>query len=108
MHNQGIITAICFVALISLISFSQTSKHGTVGPVSFFMSLLVIPAAIAILWRLSHLFGWWTALIFIGASVLVAVINYRIRLKHGTAALFSLQPILGAVFIAGAIGSWLI
>jgi hypothetical protein len=108
MSHQGIVTIICFVALGALLSFAQTAKHGSVGPVSFIISLLAVPAGVAILWKLSTLFGWWTILIFVLMSLVIGVLNYRFRAKFGTSALFSLQPVLGSVYVIGATASWLI
>ncbi|ASN70666.1 hypothetical protein 8F9_19 [uncultured Caudovirales phage] len=106
MHHQNISVMLCFLALGALISFSQTSKHMTIGPYSAFLSWLIIPAGVAILWKLGSIFGWWTILIFIVVSLFVGTLNAVTARSMGRELLYSMQPILGTVFLLGAIAAW--
>lgn len=102
-------TIIAFAGLGSLLVFSQTSKHMLIGPISTIFGLLTIPAGISLLWRISNDFGWWTIAIFIGTSTLIGIFTARHGRKHGDfAMLYAMQPILGAIFSAAAVLSWLL
>lgn len=106
MHHQNISIVLCFLALGALISFSQTSKHMTLGPYSIFLSWLIIPAGIAILWKLGSVFGWWTILIFIVVSLLIGTLNALTAKRAGRDFLYSMQPIMGTVFSLGTVAAW--
>lgn len=104
MNDLG--TIIAFVGLGNLLGFAQTHKYGSVGPGSAFIGMLVIPAAISLLWRISQSLGWWTIAAFIAASLLVGTLNAVYMRKHGRASLFLMQPVLGVTFLASAVVSW--
>lgn len=101
-------TIIAFVGLGALLSFAQTNKHMSAGPASAVMGLLTIPAAIALLWKISEDLGWWTIAAFVGVSLFVGTLNAIYIRKHGAASLFSMQPILGVMFIGAAVGAWFV
>lgn len=106
MHNPLPEVLLSVLALSALLAFSQTSKHLTVGPYSNFLSWLVIPAGIAILWKLALLYGWWAIAIFIAVSLLVGTINALIMRSMGREFLFSMQPIQGTVFAVATTAAW--
>ncbi|MNJ48717.1 hypothetical protein D3C77_439180 [compost metagenome] len=108
MHNPLPEVLLCFLALGALLSFAQTSKHLTIGPYSNFLSWLVIPAGVAILWKLATLYGWWTIAVFIAVSLLVGTINAMTARSMGRDFLFSMQPILGTIFAASTVAAWVV
>lgn len=105
MSEMG--TIVAFAGLGSLLNFSQTSRHLLVGPISTIFGLLTIPAGISLLWRISVDFGWWTIAIFIVIATLNGIYTAFHGRKFGSfAALYAMQPILGAIFSITAVLSW--
>ncbi|NVL28009.1 hypothetical protein F2S71_16590 [Pseudomonas syringae pv. actinidiae] len=68
--------------------------------------MLVIPAGIAILWKLGSIFGWWTILIFIVVSLFTGTLNAVAARSMGREFLYSMQPILGTAFSLFTIAAW--
>lgn len=108
MYNPLPEVLLSVLALGALVSFAQTSKHLTVGPYSNFLSWLVVPAGIAVLWKLSQLFGWWTILVFVAVSLLVGTLNALTVRGMGREFLFQMQPILGTVFVGATAAAWFV
>ncbi|MEZ2724115.1 hypothetical protein ACBQ21_08965 [Pseudomonas putida] len=106
MQSQGFAVILAFLGLAALLSFAQTYKHGSINRYAQAVGMLIIPIAIAIIWRLGTIFGWWTIAIFIVVSLLVGSINAFMIRKSGLTSLFSLQPLLGTVALIAAAGSW--
>ena len=103
---MGIIVA--FGGLGNLLAFAQTAKHMTISKISSFFNLLVVPAAISFLWRISNDFGWWTVLIFIIVSLFIGFMNANQARNNGISSLYFLQPYLGTVFTLCAILCWFV
>ena len=108
MHDQDLSVILCLISLGALVSFAQTSKYITIGPYSTFLSWLLIPAAVASLWKLGSIYGWWTILIFIVVSLVFGAINAVIAVRVGRTILYSMQPILGTVFVISAAAAWIV
>lgn len=108
MYNPLAEVLLSVLALGALLSFAQTSKHLTIGPYSNLLSWLVIPAGIAIIWKLALLFEWWTIVVFIAVSLLVGTINAMTVRSMGREFLFSLQPIQGTLFAAATVAAWVV
>lgn len=106
MSDAGTIIAI--VGLGNLLCFAQTYKHLAISKVTSAIGLLIIPSAVALLWRISISIGWWTVGIFVAASILVGVFNGVMARKHGVSFVYALQPTVGATFCICAVLSWLL
>lgn len=103
--DLGLLAAVA--GLVHLLSFAQTSRSLLVNRVSMALGLLTIPLSIAALWRIALEIGWWTALVFIAASLLVGAIHAVIaRRNGGIAAIYSLQPTIGCLALIFVALSW--
>ena len=102
-----------YVALLGLgclLSFAQFAKRGYVsGPVSSSLGIIQIPAGVSLLWKIALIFSWWTAVIFVGVSLFVGVLNIPLlRNSDSIETILGLQPILGVTFMACSVGCWFI
>ena len=108
MGEPGMAAVIlCFLGLGALLSFAQTAKVATVGVTARMCGVLLLPAAIALLWRLGQAFGWWSAAIFVMIALGVGTWNGVTARRVGAHVLFASQSWLGPVFVCASVACWL-
>lgn len=99
---------IAFAGLWALLAFAQTSKHMITNSLNSILNLLLIPAAISLLWRIALDFQWWTILIFVVVSLAVGTVAAIFSRRYGRGFMFSFQTLYGLFFGVSAITCWFV
>lgn len=96
--------------LIPLVAFAQSTKLGTSGKIGAVFAITQIPAGVALLWRVADDLSWWTAIVFIVASLIAGAINAAMmrRNEAGRLSIVFAQPMMGFAFTLCAIVSCLL
>ena len=90
------------------LAFTQTARHLAINAVSKLLAVLIIPIAIAAIWRIGLDLRWWTILLFVAASLVVGIINGIAMRKIGKDGVYSMQTVVGLVGAALIAVSWLL
>ena len=106
MQDNGIGLILAVSGLGLWLAFAQTARHLTTNAVSKVLGLLMIPIAIAAIWRIAVDLSWWTILVFVVASLIVGVINGIAMRQMGKAGVYSMQTVVGVVGAALIAASW--
>ena len=88
------------------LAFVQTARHLAIGRVGKVLSPLIVPVAVAAVWRVALDLHWWTIVAFVFVALVVGTINgFAIR-STGKASIYSMQPLVGLLAV-GCVGtSW--
>jgi hypothetical protein len=103
-NDIGLILAVSGLGL--WLAFTQTARHLAINAVSKLLAVLIIPIAIAAIWRIALDLRWWTILLFVAASLTVGVINGIAMRKIGKAEVYSIQTAVGLVGALLVAVSW--
>lgn len=95
MQNEGIGLILAVTGLGLWLAFAQTARHLAINSISRLLALLIIPIAVAAIWRIALDLSWWTILLFLAASLIVGFINGIAMRKIGKDGLYSMQSIIG-------------
>ena len=106
MDSEGVQFTLAVAGLGFWLAFTQTARHLTVNQVARLLSLLVLPIAIAGIWRIALTMQWWTILVFVVVAVTVGVINGLVLRSMGKIALYNIQMITGLIGVALIAISW--
>ncbi len=96
------------VGLIPWLAFCYTARFGSVGLVGRVLSPLIVPVAIAALWRIALDLHWWTIAVFFLASVTTATFNAFVMRFMGKATLFAAQSFNGLLGLGCVVLGWVI
>ena len=106
MQEDGIGLILAVSGLGLWLAFTQTARHLAVNAVSKVLAILIIPIAVAAIWRIALDLHWWTILLFVAASLIVGIINGIAMRKIGKDGVFSMQTLVGLVGAALVGASW--
>ena len=106
MQSDDLGVLLAIVGLGFWLAFAQTARHLTVNKGTQMLAILLIPFAIAAVWRIALGLGWWTILVFVAASLLVGTINGVALLKLGKEQVYAMQPYVGFPGATVIVASW--
>jgi hypothetical protein len=106
MQDDGIGLVLAIGGLGLWLAFTQTARHLAINSVSKVLALLIIPIAIAAIWRIALDLRWWTILLFVAASLVVGIANGIAMRQIGKAGVYSMQTFIGVVGAALVAASW--
>ena len=90
------------------LAFTQTARHLAIGPIAKLLAALIIPIAVAAVWRIALDLGWWTILLFIAASLIVGATHGIAMRKIGKEGVYSMQTSVGIIGVILVLVSWLL
>ncbi len=106
MRNDELGVLLAIVGLGLWLAFAQTARHLAVNKGTQILGVLLIPVAIAALWRIALGLSWWTILVFVLASLIVGVLNGVALVRLGKEAVYAMQPYVGFSGITAIAASW--
>lgn len=105
MRGIGLIAAVA--GLFLLLSFAQTARSLLMNKLSTALSAVSIPMFIAAIWRIAIDIGWWSAAMFVLASMLAGIVNGAMsRFAGGRFVVYQMQPLVGGLAAACIVISW--
>ena len=108
MQDNGIGLILAVAGLGMWLAFTQTASHLATNAVSKLLAWLIVPIAIAAVWRIALDLQWWTILVFILASLVVGVVNGVAMRKIGKEGVYSMQTFVGIIGAAVVSASWFV
>ena len=108
MQDNGIGLILAVGGLGLWLAFTQTARHLTINAMSKLLAILIIPIAIAAVWRIALDLRWWTILLFVVASLIVGIINGIAMRKIGKDGVYSMQTVAGLAGVALVAASWFV
>lgn len=99
---------VIIAGLFCLLLLATSQKVGHSGSVGVFFGVIAVPAAISLLWRSAHVFGWWTIALFIGISFVIGFIANAATRSGKLGALVAIQPLTGFIGAVCAVGCWFV
>lgn len=88
------------------LAFIQTARHLPINLVSRMLVPLIVPIAVAAIWRIALEVRWWVLLVFISTSLVVGIVHGIGIRSAGKEGIYSLQPIMGTIGAGLVTASW--
>lgn len=99
-----------WMAVLAFVATLIAAKAGQSAPghlLASLANLMIVPLAVASVWRFALTFGWWAIAVFVACTFVSAFVLMVAKRRAGWLTLVLLHPWLTLAAAGAALASWL-